>query len=436
MANSLGKGKNDMTTLRLTVLALAISLFASSNSTFADTFNGYQLSGNDDPAFKSFDVTITNFMRKHKIPGAAVSVAKDGRLAYARGYGLANQETGEQVKPTSLFRIASISKTITSAAILKLVQSGKLSLDTAAFSLIDLKPMPGWPVDKRLKDITVRQLLQHTGGWDKKVSGYDPMFHSNSICYSLGTPPPADQRAIIRFMRGRPLDFTPGSRYAYSNFGYCVLGKIIEKLSGQSYESYVQDNVLKPLGIADMRLGKTLLQDAAANEVHYYQPGRKAGVSVFPNVRTLTPAPYGAWCLESMDANGGWLASAIDIARFASSLDFPQGHPILTHSSMQEIAARPAAPVATENGRPSDHYYGLGWDVRPISHTKYTFWHIGSLDGTLAIVVRRWDGICWVVLFNQGSSNPEMPDMEIDSALHGAANSVERWPSHDLFTKQ
>src|SRR5262249_30274495 len=157
-----------------------------------------------------------------------------------RGYGQADVENGIAVQPDSTFRIASLSKFITATAVLTLVEQGKLDLDARAFALIpQLTPLPGAVMDPRLPTITVRQLLQHTGGWDSSLSG-DPMFNSTAIALAAGTAPPASAETVVRYMLGRPLDFAPGTRYAYSNFGYNVLGRIIERVSGQSYAAFVQ----------------------------------------------------------------------------------------------------------------------------------------------------------------------------------------------------
>src|SRR5690606_16366204 len=96
---------------------------------------------------------------------------------------------------------------------------------------------------------------------------------------ALGVAPPARQEHIIRYVLGRPLDFDPGERHAYSNFGYCLLGRVIEKITGQPYEQYVRQHVLAPLGISSMCLGQTRLDKRHAGEVKYYDPN--LGRSVF-----------------------------------------------------------------------------------------------------------------------------------------------------------
>ena len=292
------------------------------------------------PELKSFDETVRAFMQKRKVPGGALAVVRDGRLVYARGYGYADRETRAAVQPTTLFRIASISKPITGVAMLRLAQEGRIDLDGPAFDLLKIPPHPepGQQPDSRLKKITVRHLLQHTAGFDREKSG-DPMFQPLEIAKAGGTKPPADPHTIIRTMRGRPLDFDPGTRYAYSNFGYCVLGRLIEKVTGSSYEEYVRRQLLAPFGIRRMRIGHSLLRDRARGETHYYQPNAGEVAPVFPEeVAEKVPWPYGGFNLEAMDAHGGWIASAVDLARFAACLDVPPpDKPLLNEKTTREL---------------------------------------------------------------------------------------------------
>ena len=388
--------------------------------------------GAANPNLVSFDNTVMEFMRKRRVPGGALAVMKDGRLVYARGYGWASVEKHVPVQPTSLFRIASISKTLTSAAIMTLVQQGKLKLDDGAFKLTGLSPLPGATVDPRLWQITVRQLLHHTGGFDRDKS-FDPMFHPGLPVAQTGFPDSADQSTIIQHMMGHPLDFDPGARYAYSNFGFCVLGRIIEKVSGQTYEAYVRQHVLQPLNVTHMRLGRTRFPEAAPGEVCYYQPNLAWTPSVFPqDAGQRIPFPYGGFNLDAMDSHGGWLASAVDLAHFAARVDDPT---FLPPALDKELYARPAPPVGIEkDGKPSAWYYSLGWCVRPVgTGGKANIWHDGSLPGTYSLLVRRSDGLTWAVVFNQRSEGAMPSDGEIDAALHKAADAVKKWPDEELI---
>ena len=133
---------------------------------------------------------------------------------------------------------------------------------------------------------------------------------------------------VIRYMLSRELDFDPGTRYAYSNYGYCVLGRLIEKLSGQTYEEFVREKILAPIGIKQMRIGASLDGKQAPGEVRYYTADDERD-NVFPGAPEKVSSAYGGFHLEAMDAHGGWIGSAVDLARFAAALDDPQHSPLL-----------------------------------------------------------------------------------------------------------
>jgi N-acyl-D-amino-acid deacylase len=383
------------------------------------------------PLAAAFDREMEQFMSARKVPGGALAVVKDQRLVYARAYGWADREQKTPVKPDSLFRIASLSKPFTATAILKLVETKGLDLETPVTEFLPLEPVlaKGKTPDPRWKRITLRHCLHHTGGWDRDVSG-DPMFRSLEIAQAVGVAAPANAKAIIRYMLGQPLDFAPGARYAYSNFGYCLLGRVIERLGGRPYGQFVREEVLAPMSIRRMRLGASLESGRAEGEVRYYTPDDREGPSVFPGLPAKVPEPYGSFCLEALDAHGGWLASAPDLARFAAALDSPGDHACLKPDTRRILYEPPAPPVSRNpDGSLADHYYGCGWLVRPVGKDgRANYWHNGSLPGTFTLLVRRFDGVSWAVLFNQRSESSRLPDGAIDSALHRAADAVDQWP--------
>jgi len=392
-----------------------------------------QAMGKADPRLAPFDQLMKQFLREHELPGAAIAVARGGRLVYARGFGVADRATKELVRPHALFRIASISKPLTAVAVLQLVERGQVQLDDSVFAVLRLrKPAKGEVrLDPRWKQVTIRHLLQHRGGWDRDKS-FDPMFRSPAIVEELHVKAPARPEDIIRYMLRRPLDFDPGSREAYSNFGYCLLGRVIETISGQSYENYVRKEVLAPLGIRAMRLGATLPDKRARGEVKYHVPAKATAPAVMgPQLGKPVPLPYGAWCLESMDSHGGWLASAPELVRFISAFDDPHNCKILKAKSIDTLFARPpGAAGKTSDGKPRAAYYACGFMVRPAGKTgKANIWHGGSLDGTSTLLVRRHDGLAWAVLFNsRASAKKKEPAAAIDPLLHQAADAVKDWP--------
>jgi len=391
--------------------------------------------GKADARMASFDRMIREFMETHRVPGVALAVTGPGRLVHARGYGYADIAKRRQVTPTSLFRIASLSKPITAVAVLQLVERKKLNLDDKVFDILKHKPHleKEAALDERQHAITVRHLLQHRGGWDRDKS-FDAMFQSVRFAEALGVDAPAGPNEVIRCMLGQRLDFEPGERYAYSNYGYCLLGRVIEAVTSESYEDYVRNHVLAPLGIHSMLIGKTRLDGRNDEEVRYYDPGK--GPSVFEeDLNEQVPRPYGAWHLEAMDAHGGWLGSAVDLARFACAFDDPARCKVLNQESIDTMFARPPGPAGHDaHGKPKPVYYSCGWFNRVVGDVKINHWHTGSLPGTATILVRRHDGRNWVVLFNaRVSPHASHLGKAVDVLVHMAADEVKAWPEYDLF---
>ncbi len=376
--------------------------------------------------FASYDRLMSDLMRRYHLPGGALAVTRNGQLGVAKGYGLADVDRQRPVQPDSLFRIASISKPFTAVAILKLVEQGKLHLDDKAFSyLADLRPPQGQTRDSRLAGITIRQILHHTGGWDRDAS-FDPMFRPVVAAQAVGSAAPASCQTVIRYMLGQKLDFDPGTKFAYSNFGFCVLGRIIERVSGVSYEAFVKREVLRPAGITRMKIGKSLASDDGAGEVHYYNDGRAR--SVFSSLEFLVPWPYGGFNLEAMDSHGGWIASAIDLVKFANAIDGRHGKPLLSKASLAELTSRPAPPLSQTDAA----YYGLGLEIRPVGKDA-NWWHNGSLPGTTTLLVRTWHGYCWAALFNSRPEGPNKLAADLDAGLWQAFREVTAWPDGDTM---
>lgn len=378
-------------------------------------------------ALESIDALMRDYLKTHRIPGAALAITKQGKLVYATGFGYADVAKREPVNPESLFRIASISKPITAAAISLLVEQGRLSLEDKVFTLLDgYVPLDEEvEVDPRLAEITISHLLRHQGGWDRAAS-FDAMFRSVDFAQAAGSPPPADQDEIIINMLAQPLDFAPGERQAYSNFGYCLLGRVIARVSGQEYEDFVKEHVLDPSGARTMRQGRSLLSNRAPGEVRYYSPYR--GPSVFAEtLGKRVPYPYGGWNVEAMDSHGAWLASVIDLARFAVAFDVPEECPFLGLESLETMHR------SDDGGEEQRRRYVAGWGKR-MTEEGPVYSHSGSLAGTSTLLVRRPDGCNWVALFN-ARSGPRASAfaVSLQPLLDEAIDAISEWPEKDLF---
>lgn len=395
-------------------------LRAASAETTAAT---WRTTGTAVSALASFDSTMKSFMQARNITAGQLAVTYKGRLVLARGYSW-SADTTLKVQPTSLFRVASLSKSLTAAAVVKLVQDGKLTLGTKAATVADLTPPAGQTRDPRIANISLWQLLQHTAGWDRTVSP-DPQFNDRVISKALGVPMELHPKDVIRYMAGRPLDFTPGTKAVYSNFGYNVAGRVIEQVSGLPYATYVRQKLLTPLGITRMAQGWSIAKHTG--EVPYVS--QYTGTTVLNETGEIVPAPYGTFSMRLMDAHGGWIASAVDMVRWASVFD--KAGAVLGSTALSQVFAKPSIGVNS-----SGWYYGLGWQVRPVTTggTGRNTWHTGSLPGTYSLVVRTYDGLSWAVLFNQRDDASGLGYSDIDPLLWTAAGKVTAWPAHNLYS--
>ena len=414
--------------ISLLLLLLTLGTLAAPAAPSAPPVTGPTL-----PGLAAVDTAMLALLEKHGSPGGQLAVAYRGRLVLSRGYGYADRDTNAPATPDSLSRLASLSKLITAVAILQLVEDKKLDLDAPAFALLpQFTPVRGRTPDPRLAAITVRHLLHHTGGWDRDQSG-DPMFKPAIIASATATAAPATTDAIIRYMLGEPLDFAPGTRYAYSNFGYAVLGRIIEKLSDQSYADFVRTRLFAPLGLTRPFLGHTAWEQRAPAEFRYHdQPGSTPVRSVFPVTRTSVPQPYGGFYLEAMDAHGQWVTSASDYLRFVCSLDGSRPPALLSPASITLLTERPAPPLAQDTAA----YYGLGTQVRPTNNRSglgANWWHSGSLPGTITYSVRLASGWSWVACFNARPPKSDNFSGDIDKTINAALRSITPPVNGDLF---
>ncbi len=337
--------------------------------------------------------TINSFMKKYNVTGTSVALIKDERLVYARGFGVMDKNTGVAVGPTSLFRVASVSKPITGVAMMKLRESHKGLLGQKVFgsggilgTTYGSKAYGNWE-----KQITVKHLMEHTAGgnqWNNDSDGNAgaPMFQQLSYNHS---------ELIGWVLDNRNPEKSPGSKYDYSNFGYCVAGRVIEKKSGMSYENYVRQKVFKPSGIKRLYVAKDKASEKRYNEVTYYGSN-----------------PYGMK-VKRMDAHGGWLGSAVDLAKFMVRVDGkPKKKDIISKASYDKMMETSSANSG----------YAKGW-----TKTGSNYWHNGSFDGGGAIIVQAGNGLSWVFLMNkrwEGAADGMMWDI---------VNGISTWPSHDLF---
>lgn len=364
------------------------------------TTRDYTIEASMQTDIAALDNAVGAFMTKYDLPGLSIAIVKNERLVYAKGYGLADKEKGTPVTNNSLFRVGSVSKTITALGALKLVDEGKLNLDQTVFGKNGIlgTTYGTQPYTPQLEQITTRQLLSHTAGgdawnhlWNYPVR-IDPFYQPEWLGYTQA-------QVLSATIDTRPVTQTPGSKMVYSNVGFSFAGRVIEKASGVGYEKYVQDNLLKPIGIdpATMRIAGGALTDRVANEVVYYNP--------YPGY----DQPYD-FAIPRLDSPGGWATTAINMARLLASTDgVPGRKDILSGPRVQEMLT-PSKASLDQLGGATGFGYGLGSYVLS---TNKTSTHDGGLSGTSATWWRYPSGYTYVVLVNTRRNEASYyPDLE------------------------
>jgi len=332
------------------------------------------------------------FMQKYGVPGLSIAVGHGGAIVYQDALGWADRENDEAVTPVHLFRIASVTKPITSVAIYSLIEEGRIQLTDRIFGLsaITGTDYAAPPYHPRVDEITVEQLLTHTGGgWSSDRD--DPMFMNLEM----------NQAQLIEWtLRNRPLDQPPGQHYAYSNFGYCVLGRVIEKVTRQPYANYVRDAVLQRCGVTTMTIAGNTLGERRPGEVKYYSQGDDL-------------KPYGI-NVARMDSHGGWIARPTDLVQLLMRVSgFATPANILKPRTIQSMTS---ASIANAG-------YAKGWAV----NTAGNWWHVGSLPGTSTIAVRTHSGFCWAAFANTRRLNTPL-DRDLDTLVWNMVRQVKNWP--------
>jgi CubicO group peptidase (beta-lactamase class C family) len=306
-------------------------------------------------------------MNRQRVPGVALAVMKDGQLVKTRAYGFANVELNTPASTNTVFEIASITKPFTAQAVLLLVEDGKLSLEDLVAQFLD-DPPDSW------SKITVRQLLNHTSGLDRDPF---PLTREATGCDFTS-------REVLERAAKLPLLFDPGTRFSYSNIGYFLLGKIIERAGGRPYAAFLKARIFKPLGMVSSRV----------NDRSAIIPNRAAGYEWEGGLRVAHPQSPTLYAPA-----GGIVSTVIDMATWAESL---QPGRLLTSESL----ARMLEPTGLPNG--SSTGYGLGWNV-DLHRGRKCLNHSGGILGFRSAFLHYPEyRLTVVVLTNLSPADPEL----------------------------
>jgi len=278
------------------------------------------------PPLDRVDAYLVERMAAHHIPGLAVAVVKDGKIAKLKGYGLASLEFEEPVSESTPFQIYSVTKAFAGLAVMKLVEDGALTLDTRARSIVSEAP-PSWDL------ITIRQLLDHTSGLPE-LNDNPEYAQLTEDKKRLVTPDEA-----IRYAISAPLRSLPGAKYAYHRFSYTLFGAIVQRVTKMPFDVFLRDRIFNPLGMASTRFGDWESVIPRRATAYNYADG------------TLRNWFYG---FGFGNPGAGLNSSASDLAKLMTAL---QNRTLLSDESLAAMWT----PARLEDGSRPD--YALGWSV-------------------------------------------------------------------------
>ncbi|MDR2999838.1 MAG: beta-lactamase family protein [Fibromonadaceae bacterium] len=382
----------------LALLTATLLLFSCGKHSFDDVFDdpfgssSSSVEGSsssnleENRTIESINEILLNFYEKHQIKGGvSMTISYNERLVYAGSVGYADYDQNIKLTPEHRMRIASVSKPITSIAIMKLLEEEIISLDDLVFGkngiLNNEYGMPTY--NGNHVDITIKQLLEHSsGGWGNVAAG---RFNN-----------------ITKVLEDFHLEYLPNTHHEYSNFGYHVLGRVIERKSGMTYEDYVKENILELSGVNGMRIGAN---HSEPDEVVYISDdGRNPYTSVIPG---------------NMDASGGWIATPVELLKLLVRVDgFSNVQDILNSETINTMTTR-----SITNER-----YALGWRLNQAGNNWY---HTGTMAGTSSMIARSSNRFNWVILINYRPPDSIFEEFrrDIDNLFWEIHRTVAEWPA-------
>ncbi len=370
-ADSMDATDNDKgipTMLLRSALCAAVLLLCHPNASFAQDA-ARSVRAEQDLAGR-IDAAIAPYF-KADAPGATVILVKDGKTVLRRAYGMADTSKNIDMTPEMALRIGSLTKQFTATAILMLLEEGKLSLDDDI-----TRHLPDYPT--RGKKITIEHLLTHTSG----IVSY-----TSKPGYGAGMAQNLTVAQMIDSFKNDPLDFEPGSQFRYNNSGYFLLGAIIEKVSGQSYASFLEQRIFKPLGM---------------NDTYYEGVGRsKAPVAAGHTRSAAGFGPAKPLSMTQPYAAGSLVSTVDDLARWDAAVSSGK---LLKPANWQ----RAFTPYRLSDGKPTT--YGYGWGISRVQG-EAAIGHSGGINGFSTYGLRVPDQKVYVAVLTNSDAGPANPSV-------------------------
>ena len=365
---------------KITGLSYGIKYYLRAYATnIAGTSYGDEITFESESPWNELEEALIQKMIQFDIPGLSIAVIRNEKLTYIKSFGYSDKEANKLATNEDLYRIADASKVLTWIATLRLIDDWGSPLDDIVFGSNSIlgKNYPAPPVGSGKDLVTVGNLLEHKSGWIN--SPFDPMMANNTLTQS---------QIISDIVLNRPLTYVPGTTYYDLNFGYCVLGRVIEKITNIPYENYVR-SILYEFGLTEVKIGGNTLDQRLSHEVKYYQN------EVDPYTLNI----------KRMDAHGGWIASAKDLAKIMVRIDGNLNVPDIFLTA------------------PSNQIYAAS------SWVQY-----GSLPGSSSILHRLDNNYSFIILTNtRTESDPSLLITELDKTVTNQIKARPSWPSYDLF---
>lgn len=342
----------------------------------------------DNSSLYGLDKKVLSFMQDWELKGLSLSIMRNDSLVYAKGYGWSDEAKKNKMQASNIMRVASVSKLITATGIMLLQEDGLISLQDKVFGqegILKDSLYSSAIIDSNYYSITVEDLLRHKAGFTSK--GGDPMFSTRYIIMREKLNKAPDHLTLIKHTLKKDLDYIPGTSQSYSNFGYLLLSRIIEEVSGENYEDFIKTRLLEPIGCRDFHIAGNYYKDRAENEVRYYTTSNDKKVPEYTNSGKRVSRCYGGNDIRGLSGAGAWAASAPELALFVASID---GRP-----EIPDIISKESLEAMVEYF--DKDTFSLGWnDTNP--ETGWT--RSGTFSGTSALIKYFPDGECWILLTN------------------------------------